>query len=129
MARARTATRRRMPGEDRERAMRWRASGLALIGWLVLGLLLAGCQGAGSAPPAAKPSASAPTPAAAQAAAPAAAPTAIPTSAAAAPREPDVVKMADTLAFVSAPLMIAVEKGFFREQGIEPQIEVAAGGA
>ncbi|HZR99491.1 MAG TPA: ABC transporter substrate-binding protein [Chloroflexota bacterium] len=37
--------------------------------------------------------------------------------------------MADTLAFVSAPLMIAVEKGFFKEQGIDLQIEVAAGGA
>src|SRR2546423_15706913 len=97
-----------MPGEDRERAMRWRASGLALIGWLVLGLLLAGCQGAGSAPPAAKPSASAPTPAAAQAAAPAGAPTSIPTSAAAAPREPHVGKMADTPALVSGPPIVAV---------------------
>jgi NitT/TauT family transport system substrate-binding protein len=117
-----------------------RASGLALVGWLAVGLLV-GCQGGGGGAAAGKSSAPASAAAAAQAAAPAAgAPAAAPgaqgaqaagapTSGPAVAREPEVVKMADTLAFVSGPLMIAVEKGYFREQGIEPQIEVAAGGA
>jgi NitT/TauT family transport system substrate-binding protein len=103
----------------------------------MIALLAAGCEGAGSAPPAAKPSSPAAAPPAAQAApaqaaapaAPAAPAAAVATSAPAAPREPDVVKMADTLAFVSAPLMIAVEKGYFQEQGIDLQIQGTAGGA
>jgi NitT/TauT family transport system substrate-binding protein len=114
-------------GEERGLAMRALTSGVALVVWLALGLLVVGCQG-GTAP-AAKSSTGVP---AAPAAAPAgaAASTAGATGAAApAAREPEVVKMADTLAFVSGPLMIAVEKGYFREQGIEPQIEIAAGGA
>ena len=104
---------------------------LAGVGWLAVGLLVTACQGGGGTAPAAKPSA----PAAAQAAAPtggaAATAPAQPASSSAplAAPEPEVVKMADTLAFVSAPLMIAVEKGYFREQGIEPQIEITAGGA
>src|SRR5581483_6847514 len=129
---------------------------LGLIGGLALGLLLAGCQGGPGTAPAAKSSGAAPAPPAAPGAAPgaeaastgaalgggtaaggapggagagAASSAGAAASAPAAPREPDVVKMADTLAFVSAPLMIAVEKGFFKEQGIDLQIEVAAGGA
>jgi NitT/TauT family transport system substrate-binding protein len=39
------------------------------------------------------------------------------------------VRLADTLAFVSAPLMIAVEKGYFQEQSLEVQIEGMAGAA
>jgi NitT/TauT family transport system substrate-binding protein len=37
--------------------------------------------------------------------------------------------MGDTMAFVSAPVMMAIEKGHFREQGIELQVENIAGGA
>ncbi|HLH22161.1 MAG TPA: ABC transporter substrate-binding protein [Chloroflexota bacterium] len=120
--------------------MRIRRYGPTLLGWLMVGLLLAGCQGGASTAPAAKASAPEAAPAAAQAAAPAAdsapaAPVAAgpaggaTASVPAAPREPDVVKMADTMAFVSAPVMIAVEKGFFQEQGIDLQIEPTAGGA
>jgi NitT/TauT family transport system substrate-binding protein len=118
--------------------MRRQVSELAAVGWLGMAMLLAGCQGSGSPAPAAKASGAAAAPPAAPASGQVAAPSTVvasapaavaPASPPAAPREPEVVKMADTLAFVSAPLMIAVEKGFFQEQGIDPQIEVTAGGA
>jgi len=44
-------------------------------------------------------------------------------------REPDAVKLAATMAFVDAPIMIALEKGYFREQNLDVQIEPMAGAA
>jgi NitT/TauT family transport system substrate-binding protein len=89
---------------------------------LAAGLLLAaaGCQA---------PAAPAPTPSSAAAAAP---PAAAPLAATAAPvpqREPDGLKLAATMAFVDAPIMMALEKGYFREQNLDVQIEPIAGAA
>src|SRR5262245_40010531 len=64
--------------------------------------------------------------------APVAPPAAVAPAATAAPapaREPDVVKLAATMAFVDAPIMVALQKGYFREQNLEVQIEPMAGAA
>src|SRR4051812_24173848 len=102
---------------------------------------MAGCQAPAASAPASKPTSAAgaataaPTAAAASAGSaatgPAASTAAAPSSATAptAPPALAVVKLADPLAFVSAPLLIAVEKGYFREQGVDVQLEPVAGGA
>ncbi len=102
--------------------------------WLIGGLLLAlvGCQTTPTAAPAAKPAASAPTQSAPAAVAPTAAPaaSAAAASAPAAPTGPlDVVKVADAKALTSAGMYVALDKGYFREQNIDLQLETVAGGA
>jgi NitT/TauT family transport system substrate-binding protein len=100
--------------------------------WLVAGLLLAlvGCQTAPGAPAAKAPSGGTAGGSAPAAASPTAAP------AAAAPSAPapgsgalDIVKVADAKALTSAGMYVALEKGYFREQGIDLQLETVAGGA
>ncbi len=52
-----------------------------------------------------------------------------PSPMAAAPPARATIKLADPMAFVSAPVLIAVEKGYFQEQGLEVQLEAVAGAA
>jgi NitT/TauT family transport system substrate-binding protein len=113
---------------------------VSAVAALVVGA--AGCQAPAPAAPASKPAgaggpaaavpATASTPVASASSGAAVAPVASAPSGAPAPAAPSalaVVKLADPLAFVSAPLLIAVEKGYFREQGIDVQLEPVAGGA
>ncbi|HEY7061575.1 MAG TPA: ABC transporter substrate-binding protein [Chloroflexota bacterium] len=85
-------------------------------------LLLAGCgQGSrGAAPaPAEPPRAAAPAPSAPAAQAPASQAPAAPAAPAAAPSEPVHVRYASQFASSDVPLFIAVDKGYFREAGID----------
>ena len=99
--------------------------------WLLVGLLLVlvGCQPTSTASPAAPtaaPAASGPA-----AGAPSAPVTAVPqpTAAAVPSGPPDVVKVADAKALTSAGLYVALEKGYYRDQNIDLQLETVAGGA
>ncbi len=99
-----------------------RNAGLLILGVAVsLLVTLGACEGAGGSRAPGPPATAAPAP-------PAAAPPS-PSPLAATPPAPATVRLADTLAFVSAPLMIAIEKGYFQEQGLEVQIEGMAGAA
>ncbi|HLH24117.1 MAG TPA: ABC transporter substrate-binding protein [Chloroflexota bacterium] len=92
----------------------------------LLAVLLAACAApaaspaAPSQPAAAPPSASAPTSAAAAAAPPTAAPT---------PAAVESVKVAFNPQLPAAPILVASEKGYFREQGIEIEMERAENAA
>src|SRR5581483_8006386 len=104
-----------MPRQSRSPVL---AAALAIM--LLLGL--AGCRSSAAPPAASAPSAQ--TPSQPASSSPAA------SSAPAPPSGPlEVIKMADAKALPSAPLYIAIEKGYFREQGIEAQLEHVAGGA
>jgi NitT/TauT family transport system substrate-binding protein len=90
----------------------------ALLIALGVGLLLtaAGCQGPTSparTTPGAAPAAAAPVA------------TVVPAPA----REPDAVRLATTMGFVDAPIMMALDKGYLQEQGLDVQIEPIAGAA
>ena len=102
----------------------------------VSGLLLAGCA-PGPAPATkteAKPTAAAPSPSPSPAASPSPSP-----SPAAAPASPvaqpiaatgpvETVKVAHAPSVLFAPLYVAIEKGYFREQNIDVQLETVAAG-
>src|SRR5438128_1334266 len=96
--------------------------------WLLVGLLLilVGCQPTPTASPAAAPPASGPA-----AGAPSAPPTAAPqpTVATVPSGPPDVVKVADAKALTSAGLYVALDKGYYRDENIDLQLETVAGGA
>jgi NitT/TauT family transport system substrate-binding protein len=117
-----------------ESAMLVHRSSRARVPWLAVGLLLAlvGCQApAASAPPAKPPASGAAGSAGGQPAAssPAGGQPA-PAAAPAAPSGPlELVKSADSRVLTSAPMYVALEKGYFREQGIDLQLEHVAGGA
>jgi NitT/TauT family transport system substrate-binding protein len=95
---------------------------------LVLWTLVA-CQ-APAAPPAPRPaSEGAPAGGATSAASAAARPAgAAPTATAAAPPPLQPMKMGDARLFTGVPIYVAVEKGYFREQGIDMQFEPMTGG-
>lgn len=102
-----------------------RAPAAALIGWT---LLLTACS-ATSAP---APPASGGNPPPATSAPAAAAPTA-PAGAAVAtapspPPAPQTVRFAQVPTTVFAPLYVAIEKGYFQEQGIVPELEIVTAG-
>src|SRR5438045_571509 len=95
-----------------------RAPAAALIGWT---LLLTACSAAsapaqptsgGNPPPATS------APAAAAPAAPAPSP----------PPAPQTVRFAQVPTTVFAPLYVAIEKGYFQEQGIVPELEIVTAG-
>jgi NitT/TauT family transport system substrate-binding protein len=104
---------------------------------LAAGLLiaLAGCQAPAASPSAAKPpaagsSGSAPPTAAGASGGPAAATTAPAAKPAAPPSgTPDQVRMSDARVLATAPVYVALEKGYFREQNIELTLESSAGAA
>ena len=83
---------------------------------VAVGFLLAAC-----APGAAAPSASAP-PAAATAAPARAAPTSGPAPAAAAPVERQVIRYGHNPILAGAPLYLALERGYFAEQGFDMEL-------
>jgi len=115
-----------------------RSTARILSGWLIAGTFLAlvGCQTPPAAAPAARPAASSPAQDAPGAAASPAAPAPAGASASAeagAATAPsgalDVVKAADAKALTSAGMYVALEKGYFRDQNIDLQLETVAGGA
>lgn len=109
------------------------ARGILGLGLLLLGALLA-CQAPAAQVPSAAPSATN-APAAASTAAATSAPAAsgaaatAPAAPAATAGEPEVLRLADTRVLAGAPLYLAIEKGYFREQGIEVRFETMAGTA
>src|SRR5581483_8160835 len=116
-----------MPRQSRSPVL---AAALAIM--LLLGL--AGCRSSAAPPAASAPSAQTPSQPASSSPAATSPPAAVgqpaASSAPAPPSGPlEVIKMADAKALPSAPLYIAIEKGYFREQGIEAQLEHVAGGA
>jgi NitT/TauT family transport system substrate-binding protein len=110
------------------------STALALLA--VVGLLLGACTPAPAASPTAAPKAEAkPTdaPKPAAAASPVASPSPSPSPAAkpagAAPAgKTESVKVAHAPSVLFAPLYVAIEKGYFRDQGIDAQLETVAAG-
>jgi ABC-type nitrate/sulfonate/bicarbonate transport system substrate-binding protein len=100
------------------RALR-RSSLLASL--LTATMLVVGCGvGAGSAPAPAKSAAPAAAPASAGAAAPAAPPAAAAPAAALAPLSPpEAVKVGTSTGVTAAPLFVGIERGYFRELGLD----------
>ncbi len=103
---------------------------LAALAWLMIAALLASCGPAGAgapapAKPAAAPASSAAPPAApaAPAAAPVSAPAAPPApaggNALAPPSPPEPIKVGTSVGVTAAPLFIGIERGYFRDLGLD----------
>ena len=113
------------------RAQAGRGWGLRLVVGAALGLSLLACSGPAGSPPA-KPGAATAAPAApatAPTSGPAAAAQPAPAAPAATPTTVETVRVAYNPQLPAAPVLVAVDKGYYREQGIEVEMERAENAA